>query len=197
MRLFPFGLKAACGGRIKAGVKSSAEMGINMEQDLLRVGVISNTHGIKGEVKVFPTTDDVGRFKDLKKVLLDTGKEKIPLKVTGVKFFKNLAILKFDGIDSINDIEKYKGKDLLITREQAVPLAENEYFICDLVGCTVVTESGEPVGELTDVLQTGANDVYLVTAPDGEEILIPVTDECVKEVSIEQKKVVVHLLKWI
>ncbi len=168
-----------------------------MEQDLLRVGVISNTHGIKGEVKVFPTTDDVGRFKDLKKVLLDTGKEKIPLKVTGVKFFKNLAILKFDGIDSINDIEKYKGKDLLITREQAVPLAENEYFICDLVGCTVVTESGEPVGELTDVLQTGANDVYLVTAPDGEEILIPVTDECVKEVSIEQKKVVVHLLKWI
>ncbi len=168
-----------------------------MEQDLLRVGVISNTHGIKGEVKVFPTTDDVGRFKDLKKVLLDTGKEKIPLKVTGVKFFKNLAILKFDGIDSINDIEKYKGKDLLITREQAVPLAENEYFICDLVGCTVVTESGEPVGELTDVLQTGANDVYLVTAPGGEEILIPVTDECVKEVSIEQKKVVVHLLKWI
>lgn len=168
-----------------------------MEQDLLRVGVISNTHGIKGEVKVFPTTDDIERFNDLREVLLDTGKELIPLKITEVKFFKNLAILKFDGVDSINDIEKYKGKDLLITREQAVPLAENEYFICDLVGCIVVTESGEPVGELTDVLQTGANDVYLVTAPDGEEILIPVTEECVKEVSIEQKKVVVHLLEWI
>ena len=101
-------------------------------EDLLRVGVIANTHGVHGEVKVFPTTDDVNRFKKLKAVKLDTGKELIDLKVTGVKFFKNMAILKFEGIDNINDIEKYKGKDLLITREQAVPLKKDEYFICDL-----------------------------------------------------------------
>lgn len=108
-----------------------------------------------------------------------------------------MAILKFDGIDSINDIEKYKGKDLLITREQAVPLAENEYFICDLIGCAVVSETEELIGELVDVLQTGANDVYVVHSLDGKETLIPVIDECVKEISIEQGKVTVHLLEWI
>ena len=97
-----------------------------IENNLLRVGVISNTHGVKGEVKVFPTTDDLERFKLLKDVLLDTGKELLPLEVTGVKFFKNQAILKFKGIDNINDIEKYKGKDLLVTRENAVPLEDGE-----------------------------------------------------------------------
>ena len=168
-----------------------------MENNLLRVGVISNTHGVKGEVKVFPTTDDLERFKLLKDVLLDTGKELLPLEVTGVKFFKNQAILKFKGIDNINDIEKYKGKDLLVTRENAVPLEDGEYFICDLIGCTVVTEEGESIGELTEVMQTAANDVYVVTKPDGEELLIPVTDECVKEVSPEEKKITVHLLEWI
>ncbi|MGN0505510.1 MAG: ribosome maturation factor RimM [Lachnospiraceae bacterium] len=168
-----------------------------IENNLLRVGVISNTHGVKGEVKVFPTTDDLERFKLLKDVLLDTGKELLPLEVTGVKFFKNQAILKFKGIDNINDIEKYKGKDLLVTRENAVPLKEGEYFICDLIGCTVVSEDGTAVGELTEVMQTAANDVYVVTKPGGEELLIPVTDECVKEISPEEKKITVHLLEWI
>ena len=88
--------------------------------DFFRVGVIANTHGIRGEVKVYPTTDDVGRFKNLKKVILDTGKEKKDLEIQSVKFFKNMAILKFKGIDNINDIEKYKGKELLVTREEAV-----------------------------------------------------------------------------
>ena len=84
----------------------------------LRVGVISSTHGIRGEVKVFPTTDDVKRFKKLKKVYLDTGKEQIPLEIEQVRFFKQFAILKFKGIDNINDIEKYKGKDILVDRER-------------------------------------------------------------------------------
>lgn len=163
-------------------------------EDLLRVGVIANTHGIHGEVKVFPTTDDMNRFKKLKEVLLDTGKELKPLKITGVKFFKNMAILKFDGIDNINDIEKYKGKDLLITREQAVPLKKDEFFICDLIGCQVVTEDGREVGELTEVLQTAANDVFVVQGIEKKEILIPYIDDCVKNVSIEEKKVTVVLL---
>ena len=163
-------------------------------EDLLRVGVIANTHGVHGEVKVFPTTDDVNRFKKLKAVKLDTGKELIDLKVTGVKFFKNMAILKFEGIDNINDIEKYKGKDLLITREQAVPLKKDEYFICDLIGCTVITEEGREVGKLSEVLQTAANDVFVVQTAGKKEILIPYIDDCVKNVSMEEKKVTVVLL---
>ena len=109
----------------------------------------------------------------------------------------NLISLKTKLTDMVNDIEKYKGKDLLVTRENAVPLKEGEYFICDLIGCTVVSEDGTAVGELTEVMQTAANDVYVVTKPDGEELLIPVTDECVKEISPEEKKITVHLLEWI
>ena len=118
-----------------------------MEQ-MLRVGVFANTHGVRGEIKVFPTTDDVNRFKKLKKLYLDTGKEKIELEVQSVRFFKNMVIMKFKGIDNINDIEKYKGKDLLIDREQAVPLKKDEYFICDIIGAQVVSDEGEEIGEL-------------------------------------------------
>ena len=104
-----------------------------MEQ-VLRVGVISSTHGVKGEVKVFPTTDDAARFKKLKQVILDTGKEQLKLEIEGVKFFKNMVILKFKGYDTIEDIEKYKGKDILVTRDQAVKLGPDENFIVDLIG---------------------------------------------------------------
>ena len=92
----------------------------------LRVGVISSTHGIRGEVKVYPTTDDSKRFEDLKEVILDTGKEYMPLEISRVRYFKNLVILKFKDIDNINDIEKYKGKDLLVSRENALELKEGE-----------------------------------------------------------------------
>ena len=111
-------------------------------EELLQVGVITSTHGVRGEVKVFPTTDDKERFRDLKKVILDCGKEKINLKIEGVKFFKKFAILKFKGMDHINDVEKYKRCPLLIEREDAVSLEENEYFIADMLGMDVVTEDG-------------------------------------------------------
>lgn len=89
---------------------------------IVQSGVISNTHGIRGEVKVYPTTDNVRRFDDLKEVILDTGKEQLDLHVTSVKYFKNMVILKFKEFDNINDIIPYKGMDLLVTRENAIPL---------------------------------------------------------------------------
>ena len=101
-----------------------------MEQ-FFRVGVITTTHGVHGDVKVFPTTDDPQRFKKLKQVILDNGKEQRELEITSVKFIKNLVILKFKGLDNINDVEKYKKADLLVTRKNAVPLKEGEYFIAD------------------------------------------------------------------
>ena len=102
-------------------------------EDLLKVGVITTTHGVRGEVKVYPTTDEPERFLDLEYVLLDTGKELRRLDIKNVRFFKNLVILKFDGIDNINDIEKYKGCDLYVTRENAIPLEEGEVYLADIM----------------------------------------------------------------
>ena len=163
--------------------------------NLLRVGVISSTHGIKGEVKVFPTTDDINRFKQLKNVILDTGREHIDLEVQSVRFFKNMAIVKFKDIDNINDIEKYKGKDLLVTRENAVPLEENEYFVYDIIGSRVVTDQGEELGELSEILATGANDVYVVKTKEGKEILLPSIKQCILDVNVEEKVITVHVLE--
>ena len=167
-----------------------------MDNDMLRVGVISSTHGVRGEVKVFPTTDDMNRFKKLKNVKLDTKKEYLDLEIQSVKFFKQFVILKFKGIDNINDIERYKGLDLYVTRDDAVKLEPGENFICDLVGCTVISddEKRSVVGELKDVLLTGANDVYIVNTSDNKEVLLPVTKECVLDVDIDKKEILVHLL---
>lgn len=163
-------------------------------ENMLRVGVISSTHGIKGEVKVFPTTDDANRFKKLKQVTLDTGKEWIELEIQQVKFFKNMVILKFKGYDTMNDIEKYKGKDLLISRENAVKLGPNENFIVDMIGLSVITDDGKEFGTLTDIMQTGANDVYVVETKDGKEVLLPAIPDCVLDVDLDAGHVIVHIL---
>lgn len=164
-----------------------------MEQ-LLQVGVISSTHGIRGEVKVFPTTDDPDRFRKLKQVILDTGREQKSLEIEGVKFFKQFVILKFKDIDNINDIEKYKGKSLYVTREHAVKLKKDEYFIADLIGMTVKEEDGAILGTVSDVLQTGANDVYVVALADGGEVLIPAIKDCILSVDMEKREMQVHVL---
>lgn len=163
-------------------------------EDKFRVGVIANTHGVRGEVKVFPTTDDPKRYQDLKEVLLDTGKDLLSLEIVSVRFFKNLVIVKFKGIDNINDIEKYKGCDLYVTRENAVPLEEGEYYIADIIGSAVVTEEGENFGELTDVIETGANLVYVVQH-QGKEVLLPVIPDCVRKVDVENQVITVHIMK--
>ena len=164
-------------------------------EELFRVGVISNTHGIRGEVKVYPTTDNVRRFDDLKEVILDTGKEQLNLHVTSVKYFKNMVILKFKEFDNITDIIPYKGMDLLVTRENAIPLEDGEYYIADIIGSKVITDEDKILGTLTDVLQTGANDVYVVKTKDGKEVLLPSIEECILDRDIENKIVKVHIMK--
>ena len=144
---------------------------------------------------VFPTTDDVKRFKKLKKVILDTGREHLPLEVESVKFFKQFAIVKFKGIDNINDIEKYKGKSLLVDRENAVKLRKDEYFIADMIGLQVYTEDGEAFGVLKDVLETGANDVYIIDSPKHGEVLVPAIKQCILNVDIEGQKMTIHLME--
>ena len=163
-----------------------------MEQ-MLRVGVITSTHGVRGEVKVFPTTDDAKRFKTLKKVILD-GREPLELSIDQVNFFKNMVILKFKGYDNINDVETWRQRDLLITRDQAVELKEDEYFITDLIGLTVVNEEEAVLGRVKDVLETGANDVYVVELTGGKELLLPAIKDCILNVDLEGGRMKVHVL---
>lgn len=164
-------------------------------ESYLRVGVIASTHGLKGGVKVFPTTDDPERFRELKEVLLDIGQEYKPLEVTDVKFFKNQVILKFREFQNINEVEQYRGKDLLVTRDQAVPLKENENFITDLIDMEVYTDEGGRLGTLTDVLRTGANDVYVVETEEGKEVLLPAIGSCILDVDVEKGRMTVHILE--
>ena len=164
-------------------------------EDLLHVGIITSTHGVRGEVKVYPTTDDPRRFRRLKEVVLDTGREKINLEIEGVKFFKQFVILKFKGLDNINDIEKYRQKSLYVTRKNAVRLQRDEYFIADLIGLKVQDEDGTELGTVKDVIETGANDVYEVEMADGRSLLLPAIKQCILNVDVENGMMQVHVLE--
>lgn len=164
-------------------------------EDLLQVGIITSTHGVRGEVKVYPTTDDSRRFRRLKEVVLDTGKEKMNLEIEGVKFFKQFVILKFKGLDNINDIEKYRQKSLYVTRKNAVRLQRDEYFIADLIGLKVQDEDGTELGTVKDVIETGANDVYEVEMADGRSLLLPAIKQCILNVDVENGTMQVHVLE--
>ena len=163
-------------------------------ENLLQVGVITTTHGIRGEVKVFPTTDDPRRFEELPSILLDTGKELCELEIQRVKYFKQFVILKFRDVDDINEIEPYNGKSLYLTRDMAVPLEENEYYIADLIGMDVFLEDGSLFGRIKDVLETGSNDVYIVQTQE-KEVLITDIKDCILTVAVESTKLVIHLMK--
>ena len=164
-------------------------------EDLLQVGIITSTHGVRGEVKVYPTTDDPRRFRRLKEVVLDTGKEKMNLEIEGVKFFKQFVILKFKGLDNINDIEKFRQKSLYVTRKNAVRLQRDEYFIADLIGLKVQDEDGKELGTVKDVIETGANDVYEVEMADGKSLLLPAIKQCILNVDVENGTMQVHVLE--
>lgn len=164
-----------------------------MEQRF-KVGVITATHGLKGEVKVFPTTDDAARFKKLKKVTVEQKGESRELEIGGVRFFKNMVILKFKGIDDIDQVRRYCKGELFVDRDQAVPLEADEYYIADLLDMRVVSDEGEELGQIADVLQTGANDVYVVRQAGQRDLLIPAIHDCILQVDVPGGEIRVHLL---
>ncbi len=164
--------------------------------DMLRIGVVTTTHGIRGEVKVFPTTDDVNRFKKCDEVILITKEGNLTLHVESAKFFKNIVILKFKEFNSINDVEKFRKCDLMVTRENALPLKEGQYYLCDVIGARVVEEEeGKIIGKVTDVIETGANNVFVIRTEEGKEVLFPVIPECIKKVDTEEGVVTAHIMK--
>lgn len=164
-------------------------------EDRFQVGVITSPHGVQGEVKVFPTTDDPRRFKRLKDVILAVGKEEKIVEIENVKFFKQMVILKLKGFDNKDQVESLRQCSLYVPREKAVRLQKDEYFIADLMGLKILDEEGKEIGILQDVITTGANDVYEILLNDGQELLLPAIKECVLEVDVEQGFMKIHILE--
>lgn len=174
-----------------------------MEQ-FFQVGIITSAHGVRGEVKVYPTTDDVRRFRRLKDVIIKrpSASASLPemagweiLEIEGVKFFKQFAILKFKGIDTMEAAEKYRKCSLMVPRSSAVRLSRDEYFIADLIGLTVLDEENAEIGTLYDVIETGANDVYAVRLHSGKEFLLPAIKQCILDVDVESGFIKIHILE--
>lgn len=159
-----------------------------MDDERLRVGVVSSVHGVHGECKVFPTTDDMTRFKKLKKVFINDQE----MKISSVKFFKNMVICKFEGVETPEDVQKLRGKDIMINREDAVPLEEGEYYIADLIGCDVISDSGDKLGVCEDIVPTGANQVMQVKGK--KDFLVPYIKQCILDVNLEKKQITIHVL---
>ncbi len=157
-------------------------------------GTITSTHGIRGEVKVYPTVDDPDRFSSFGKVLLSNGKVEVEAEIERVKYFKNMVIVKFRGIDDINDVMKYRRWNILVTREDAADLQEGQYFEVDIIGLRVITDDDREIGKITEILHTGANDVYTVKGESGKEILIPAIAQCILDVNLDDGFMKVHLL---
>lgn len=169
-----------------------------MNERLITVGRLVNTHGIRGEVRVISRTDFPElRFRPGSRLLWQdqSGGEPVELTVVSARRHKNFYILRFEGHPTINHVEKYKGGDLKVRESELQPLPENTYYDYQLVGCQVVTEEGEPLGVLHEVLHPGANDVWVVRRAQGDDVLLPAIPDCILEVHLAEKKIVVHLME--
>ena len=164
-------------------------------QENLEIGQIVNTFGIKGFVKVNPFVDNISRFDDLKKVYIKKQKTIKEFEVEEVKYHKNMVLVKFRGIDKVEEAESLRNSYLEVDRENAIDLEEGEYFIADLLGLDIITDEGKILGKLEDIFNTGSNDIYVVKDEAGKQILLPAISEVIKEINLEEKKIVVHLLE--
>jgi 16S rRNA processing protein RimM len=163
--------------------------------DYLQVGKIVNTHGIRGEVKLIPLTDDPARFDDLEWIFIENRGAMTKYDIQSVKYFKNMVIVKLAGIDDPDTAEGLKGCFALVDRKNAVKLPEDTFFICDIIDCSVYDEDNVLLGRVCDVLQTGSNDVYVIRDESGREVLLPALKSVVKNVQLEQKRMDVIIPK--
>ncbi len=160
----------------------------------LEVGQIVNTFGIKGMVKVMPFTDDIRRFDKLDKVYIEKNKSKKEYKIEEVKYHKNMVLIKFEGIDKIEQAEELRNSYLTVSRDSVEELEEGRYYIVDLLGLDVYTDEQVLLGTLDDIFNTGSNDIYVVKNKEGKQILLPAIEDVIKQVDLENKKIIVHLL---
>ena len=163
-------------------------------QDFLEIGQIVNTFGVKGMVKVVPFTDDVERFAKLKSVFLEKNNKMEEKGIEEAKYHKNMILVKFKNIETIEDAEKYVNAYLKVDRENAIELDEDEYFIADLLGSEVYTDENLLLGKLEDIFNTGSNDIYVVKDEKGKQILLPAIADVIKNIDVKNQKIIVHLI---
>lgn len=163
-------------------------------QKRLEIGQIINTFGIKGEVKVFPLTDDIKRFDDLETVYVKTKKESQLYNIESIKYHKNFVLIKFKEINTVEQAETLRNSYLEVDRAQAIPLNEGEYFIADLIGLEVYSDEGKLIGKVDDIYNTGANDIYVVKDDLGKQTLLPGIKDVIKNVDLEKGQIIVHLI---
>ncbi len=163
-------------------------------EEYFRIGVITTTHGLAGEVKVYPTTEDPHRFEELTTCYLAERGGYRPLTIRSCRYFKNLVILGFKEVQRIEDAQLLKQKELYVNRENAIPLEEGEYYLADVLGSVVTNEEGKKLGTLEDYLETAAQIVYKIRTESGKEVLVPAVDEFIREVNVEEKRMVIHTI---
>ncbi|WP_261306006.1 ribosome maturation factor RimM [Paenibacillus andongensis] len=167
-----------------------------MSEKLVTVGRIVNSHGIRGELKVVPETDFPERFdKGNALIIVDSQNKQTPVTVQTSRLHKNMFILQFVEFSNINDVEKFKGSLLKIEAKDQQPLEEGEYYYHEIIGCKVVTEEGQELGLVSEVLTPGANDVWVVSLPKGKQLLLPVIDDVILDVDIANKTIRIHLME--
>lgn len=166
-----------------------------MKQKYFEIGQIVNTFGIKGVVKVNPFTNDISQFEKMQSILVDKKGNLIEMQIEEVKHSKNQILLKLKGIETIEEAEKYRNCYLKLPREKAKELPKDTYFIADLIGLEVYSEEGILLGKVDDIYNSGASDIYEIKNELGKQILLPATKEVIKQIDLEQEKIIVHLLK--
>lgn len=164
-------------------------------QEYLEIGQIVNTFGIKGMVKVKPFTDDITRFDRLEKVYVETHKSKKQYEIEEVKYHKDMVLIKFKGIDKIEEAEFLKNAYLKVNRKDEPELEEGTYYIVDLLGLDVYSDEGNLLGKLDDIFNNGSTDIYVVKNELGKQLLLPAISDVIKEINLEEEKIVVHILK--
>ena len=166
-----------------------------MKKERLEVGQIVNTFGIKGFVKIYPYVDDITRFDNLKKVHIKSKKNDEELQIEEVKYQKNMVLVKFKGIETVENAEKLRNSFVEIDRADAIPLEEGQYFIADLLGLDVFLDTGEKLGVLEDIYNAGSSDIYVVKNELGKQFLLPYIDEVIKKINLEEGKIIVHIIE--
>ena len=166
-----------------------------MKKERLEVGQIVNTFGIKGFVKIYPYVDDISRFDNLKKVYIKSKKVDEELQIEEVKYHKNMVLVKFKGIETVENAEKLRNSYVEIDRADAIPLEEGQYFIADLLGLDVFLDTGEKLGVLEDIYNTGSSDIYVVKNELGKQFLLPYIDDVIKQINLDEGKITVHIIE--